>query len=196
MTGTYRFKTGFYGLTDMPAEYQKAMDYKLFGLENTFCFLGDILILSKNAEEDHFKIVIICLKKLDADNLRINLPIGHFAKKNSWLGCNITQTGITPLESKTSAILSLQPPKILEKLCSLLCSVHYISKFIPNLAQLCHLLRPFLRKSTKYLWTDEHTVNFHAIKIQIANHPENNHYSPQPETRMNVMLLVPVSEQH
>ena len=25
-TGTYRFKTGFYGLTDMPAEFQKAMD--------------------------------------------------------------------------------------------------------------------------------------------------------------------------
>ena len=26
MTGTYRFKTGFYGLTDMPAEFQKAID--------------------------------------------------------------------------------------------------------------------------------------------------------------------------
>ena len=25
MTGTYRFKTGFYGLTDMPAEFEKAM---------------------------------------------------------------------------------------------------------------------------------------------------------------------------
>ena len=31
-TGTYRFKTGFYGLTDMPAEFQKAMDYTLIGL--------------------------------------------------------------------------------------------------------------------------------------------------------------------
>ena len=26
MTDTYRFKTGFYGLTDMPAEFQRAMD--------------------------------------------------------------------------------------------------------------------------------------------------------------------------
>ena len=26
-TGTYIFKPGFYGLTDMPAEIQKAMDY-------------------------------------------------------------------------------------------------------------------------------------------------------------------------
>ena len=28
-TGTYRFKTGFYGLTDMPKEFQKAMDNTL-----------------------------------------------------------------------------------------------------------------------------------------------------------------------
>ena len=44
MTGTYRFQGGFYGLTDMPAEFQKAMDYTLIGLKNTYCFLVDIRI--------------------------------------------------------------------------------------------------------------------------------------------------------
>ena len=43
-TGTYRFKTGFYGLADMPAEFQKVTDYKIVGLENTYCFLDDIII--------------------------------------------------------------------------------------------------------------------------------------------------------
>ena len=38
MTATYKFQTGFYGLTDMPAEFQKAMDYTLIGLQNTYCF--------------------------------------------------------------------------------------------------------------------------------------------------------------
>ena len=47
MTGTYRFKTGFYGLTDMPAEFQKAIHCTLAGLENSFCFLDDILIVSR-----------------------------------------------------------------------------------------------------------------------------------------------------
>ena len=58
-------------------------------------------------------------------------------KKISWLGYNITQSGISPLESKTSSFMSLQPPDTLKKLSSFLGSVHYISKFIPNLAQLC-----------------------------------------------------------
>ena len=42
-TGTYRFKTGFYGLTDMPTEFQKAMDCALQGLEGVICYLDDIL---------------------------------------------------------------------------------------------------------------------------------------------------------
>ena len=185
VTGTYRFKTGFFGLTDMPAEFQKAMDYTLIGLKNTFCFLDDILIVSKGSEEDHFTLVIDCVKKLDADNLRINLPKCHFAKQEiSWLGYNITQTGISPLETKTSSILSLQPPNTLEKLRSFLGSADYISKFIPNLAPLCHALRPLLRKSTKYIWTDDHTTHFNAIKTRIANHTENIHYNPQLETRI------------
>ena len=35
MTGTYRFKTGFYGLTDKPAKFQKAIDCTLAGLDST-----------------------------------------------------------------------------------------------------------------------------------------------------------------
>ena len=136
-TGTYRFKTCFYGLTEMPAEIQKAMDYTLVGLKNKFCFLDDIFIVSKGSEIDCFQLVIDCLKKLDVDKLRINLPKCRFVKQEiSWLGYHITQSGTSPLESKISAIFSLQPPNTLKKLRYFLGSVHYISKFIPNLGQL------------------------------------------------------------
>ena len=37
-TGTYRFITGFYGLTDMPAAFQKVMDYTLVGLKKYLLF--------------------------------------------------------------------------------------------------------------------------------------------------------------
>ena len=36
MTGTYHFKTGFYSLTDMPAEFQKAIDCTFAGLNILF----------------------------------------------------------------------------------------------------------------------------------------------------------------
>ena len=56
-TGTHKFKTGFYGLTDMPAEFQKAMDYTLVGLQNTYCFLDDIIIVSSGTKTDHLAYV-------------------------------------------------------------------------------------------------------------------------------------------
>ena len=185
MTGTYRFQTGFYGLTDMPAEFQKAMDYTLIGLQNTYCSLNDILIVGKGSLNEHKNYVIKCLQRLDEENLRINLPKCHFGKLEiDWLGYHISQSGISPLESKTAAILALEAPKTLNKLRSFLGSVHYIGKFIPNLAQISHPLRPLLKKSSKFLWTAEHENCFTEIKNRIANATANSHYNPQLETRV------------
>ena len=57
MTGTYRFKTGFYVLTDMPADFPKAVDCTLDGLTITFCFLDDILIVNRGGIEQHLDLV-------------------------------------------------------------------------------------------------------------------------------------------
>ena len=74
MTGTYRFQTGFYGLTDMPAEFQRAMDYTLISLKNTCYFLDDLLKVRKETLEEHKKYVMNFLKRLDEENLRKNFP--------------------------------------------------------------------------------------------------------------------------
>ena len=127
-----------------------------------------------------------CLQRLDDENLRINLPKCHFVKLEiDWLGYHISQLGILPLKSKTAAILALEAPKTLRKLRSFLGSVHYVGKFIPNLAQISHPLRPLLRKSSKFIWTAEHEKCFKEIKTRIENATANSHYNPQLETRVN-----------
>ena len=78
------------------------MDYTLISLKDTFCFLDEILIV-------RLKIVTICLEIINADSIIINLTKCHFANQEFlWLGYNITQSGISPFESKTSVIPSLQ----------------------------------------------------------------------------------------
>ena len=188
MTGTYRFKKGFYGLMDMLAEFQKAIDCTLAGLNNTFCFLDDILIVSRGGKEQHLVLVRKSLTKLDQKNLRINLAKCHFAKdKIEWLGHSITQTGITPLSNKTVAIEKLSSPSNLKKLRSFrsfMGSVHHLGKFIPNLLQLCFPVRPLLKKNSKFIWTDEHEKQFKLIKEKIAETSENKHFNPDLETRI------------
>ena len=183
MTGTYRFQTGFYGLTAMPEEFQKAMDYTLIGLKNTKCFLDEILVVSKGTLEEHKRYVVSCLRRLDGENIRINLPKSHSAKLEiDWLGYHISQSGISPIECKTSAILPLEAPKILKKLRFFLGSVHYICRIIPNLAQISQLFRPLLKKTSNFIWTEVHENCFSEIKNRIVNSTENSHYNSQLET--------------
>ena len=170
VSGTYRFKTGFYGLTDMPAEFQKVIDCTLAGLDNTLCFLDDILNVSRVGTEKHLDLVRKCLIKLDQENLRIYLAKFHFAKeKIEWLGHNITQSGITPLSNKTDASEKLSAPTNLEKLRSFMGSENHLGKFIPNL-------------SPKSIWTEEHEKQFSLIKEKIAEKTENKHFNPELET--------------
>ena len=113
------------------------------------------------------------------------MPKCHFAKTEiQWLGHTFTQSEIAPLESKTAAILSLSAPKNLKQLRSFLSSGHYLEKFIPNLSQLCHPLRPLLKKNKKFVWKDEHETHFKSIINKVANTTENTHYNPHLETRI------------
>ena len=105
----------------MPAEFQKAMDYTLVGLSNTYCFLDDIIVVSKGNKESHLKHVYNCLKKLEAYNLRNNLSKCHFAKHQiNWLGFTFSQSGVKPIESKTAAIAEIKAPKTLKTIKVLL----------------------------------------------------------------------------
>ena len=72
-TGTYQFQTGFYGLTDVPAEFQKAVDMTLTNSTNTYAYLDDILIVTKGSTELHQQKLKAVLDKLDEENLAIHL---------------------------------------------------------------------------------------------------------------------------
>ena len=86
------------------------MVYTLVGLNNTHCFLDDIIIVSRGSKDDHLNLVYN-FEKLDDDNLRTNLPKCHFAKPViEWLAHKITQSGMTALETKTATILNLTAP--------------------------------------------------------------------------------------
>ena len=116
-TGTYRFLTGFYGLTNMQAEFQKAIDCTLIGLKNTFAFLDDILIALRGTKEDHLTFVYKCLKRVYEEGLAVTLRKCKFAQHEiEWVGFLINGDGAVPLCDKTEALLAIERPKSFTKL--------------------------------------------------------------------------------
>ena len=189
-TGTYRFINGFYGLTDMPATFQKTIDKTLEGIHSKFAFLDDILVITKRSIRDHEKELDKILKRLDNEGLAINLQKCEFAKNIiEWLGFTKTPSGITPLVTKTEAITKLDNPKTLKQLRLFLGSVHHLTKFIPNLAKLSEPLRPLLKKNpesknNKLDWREEHSSAFTNIKSKIHQIIENKHFDTTKQTRV------------
>ena len=57
-TGTSRFKNGFYGLTSMPAEFQKVFDNSLEEFPQANAFIDDILTASKGTKIEHIALVV------------------------------------------------------------------------------------------------------------------------------------------
>ena len=196
--GTYRFLTGFYGLAYMPAESQKAMDRTLNNARNTFCFLDDILIVSKGSESEHEELITDVLTKLDKENLSLKLSKCEFFKTEvNWLGNKLSESGVTPKITKTEAKLKLEHPRSLKQLRSFLGSINHLSKFIPNATNLTDKLRPLLREENekkklknikvpvkKFVWGTEYTEIFEDIKKAVANIDKLNYYDPAKETRV------------
>ena len=56
-TGTYRFLTGFYGLGDMPNQFQRVMDSLLKDIPFTNYYIDDISIASKGSLNEHRAIL-------------------------------------------------------------------------------------------------------------------------------------------
>ena len=101
----------------MPTEFPKMMDRTLNHARNTFCFLDDILIVSKGEKAEREKLVLDVLKKLDDKNLALKLTKCEFFQTEvNWLCHKLTPSGKTPKITKTEAILNLQHPKSLKKL--------------------------------------------------------------------------------
>ena len=73
-TGTYRFRTGFYGLTSMPAEFQRVMDSILNEFPQANAFIDDILVATKETEVEHISLVEKILRKLNRENISLKLP--------------------------------------------------------------------------------------------------------------------------
>lgn len=79
--------------------------------------------------------------------------------------------GIQPDPGKTKAIQEAPPPANVAELRSFLGVCGYLSKFIPNYAELVEPLRRLTRQSTKWTWGKEQVKSVEGLKRALSNEP-------------------------
>ena len=186
-TGTYRFRTRFYGLTDMPNEFQKAMGCTMQGLEGVICYLYDILVFTKGDVQEHNNLVERVMQRLDAEGWALKFSKCEFSVNQlTCLGYVINESGYSPKFSKIDAIHSLKPPKTLKQLRSFMGTLNHLQRFIPDLHTYTVHFRESLRACNKqsFRWGEEQDNAFKSINNLLANIPNLFHYDSSKKFRL------------
>ena len=109
------------------------MDNILQGLSGVFCFLDDILIVSKGSVMDHNILVDKVFAQLDEEGFALKLSKCDFSMNQlSWLGYDVDSEDYRPTRSKIDAVSALEPPKSLKQLRSFMGILNHNNDFCRN----------------------------------------------------------------
>ena len=142
--------------------------------ENYIAIIDDLLVHSR--EPDHMDRILNMLKALVEHGLKLSPKKCQFFRSELVYMGNTFKTGsngitITPIKTRTEAILSTPAPTT-AKDCKSFCGVvNYVSLFCPHLQKLLAPIYDLTRKGRPFVWTTLHQENFDKIKQQMASPP-------------------------
>jgi hypothetical protein len=171
--GLFEFNVMAFGLCGAPGTFQGAMNSTLAPVlrKCVLVFFDDILVYSATLAEhiEHLKLVLQLLAK---DKWQVKLSKCTFAQqKLTYLGHIISADGIATDPSKIAAVQSWPLPESVKDVRSFLGLAGYYRKFVKNFVVIAKPLTNLLKKHVMFVWTQEHTDAFHALKHSLVSAP-------------------------
>ena len=120
----------------------------------------------------HVKDVETLFKRLFEKHLSAKLSKCHFFKTNlTYLGHNISYSGILPSNEKIKAIEMMKRPIDISGVCRFLEMTSYYRKFIKNYANIAEPLLKRIRKKNEFSWNTQAEEAFNQLKFRLIFSP-------------------------
>lgn len=133
------------------------------GLEGVQVNIDDLLVYA-NTITEHDERLRKVLKRLSEAEITLHAGKCIFGTTRiRFLGHVIDGDGIHIDEKHVEAIKEMGKPENLSELRSLLGSVNYLARFIPNLATRAHALNELLNGRNDFLWGPQQKAAFQAF---------------------------------
>ena len=182
--GRYRYTRLPFGLNSAGDVFQNQMNRKFNGCEGTSVLHDDILIHAKT-EKEHDRILKEVLEICRNSGIKLNQKKAEIKVKSvKFLGHIISDEGIRPDPEKVNDVLNMPPPTCKKEAQSLLGTINFLGKFIPNLSEITTPIRQLLNKYTRFVWTHEHVKAFEEIKQILTSPPVLGFYHPDKHTTL------------
>ncbi|XP_049276083.1 uncharacterized protein K02A2.6-like [Rhipicephalus sanguineus] len=167
-----------FGIASAPGIFQKIMDTMLKGLNGVCCYLDDILVTGKNAEEHMINLEAL-LRRLLERGVRIKKEkCAFFQNELCYLGHKISAAGISASPEKIEAVINAAAPTNMQQLQSFLGVVNYYGKFVPNLSTVAAPFYQLLRKDAPWCWDECCREAFKEVKRTLSSPQVLAHYDP------------------
>ena len=175
---TYLYQRLGMGLSVSPAVWQNFIQKVLSEIPNHrkhhLAIMDDCLVHSRM--KDHLHHLIDLFKALIRNGLKISpKKCQLFRKKLVYMGHTLLiQDGrpqITPLKTRTEAILKLDPPKTVKN-CKQFCGmVNFLSIFLKDLQLILAPIYQLTKKGIPFVWSEECETAFKKIKKALTSPP-------------------------
>ena len=178
--GKYVFKVLSFGVANAPWIFQRVMSlaFANFGQPSGLLVYMDDVIAYSATWEAHLKLLKDMFRALQTAGLTLKPAKIHFGPKIvQYLGHVLSADGIRMGEDRIKAIIDLKTPTTIKELRSILGTVNFVRKFIPNLATIIEPLVALTRKSVANLktlrnhWGPEQDAAFIKVKEILTSAP-------------------------
>jgi hypothetical protein len=170
--GHFEFLVMPFGLSNAPATFQALMNLVLqpFLRRCVLVFFDDILIYSRSWTE-HLQHLRAILEVLRVNSLHVKRSKCSFATNTvAYLGHVISGDGVAMDGAKVEAVASWPQPRSARGLRGFLGLAGYYRRFIKDFGAIAAPLTQLLKKDA-FLWTDEATTAFTALKEALTTAP-------------------------
>lgn len=172
--GLFEFTSMTFGLRNAAQSFQRFIHMVLEGLNFCYAYIDDLLIASANYEE-HIQHLKAVFERLDKYGLVINMDKCVFGKSIvSFLGHEVSATGVAPLKDKIASIQAMALPKNVAELRRFLGMCNFYRRFLPHAAREQAPLNGLIKShkkndKTPVEWTESTIKGFEKCKQSLSN---------------------------
>ena len=145
-----------FGLMNVGATFQRAMDINFVGLKDKFVliYLDDLTIYS-NIQEEHLQHLRRVFLKCRKFGISLNPKKSQFAlSERKILGHIVSAKGVKIDPVRVEAIQKLSIPRSKRDIQSFLGKIKNFKRFIPNFSKLVKDITSMLKKDAEIKWTE------------------------------------------
>ena len=182
VNGRYRYLVMPFGISSGPEEYARRQEEVLEGLEGVESIADDILVFGcgdtlEEAIDDHNGVLKDTCQRARERNLKLNKKkLRLCLTEVPFMGFLLTPEGVVPDPLKVEAIQDMPAPEDKKAVKRLLGTVQYLSKFVPQLSEVCEPLHRLTDKDTGWCWESSHQEAFETIKQLLSTAPTLRYY--------------------